>query len=61
MFVKQHNTPQCQFDFHVESVIAKSKLSQNKGKEDYDSVSNMMKEQGNNFLSSEMIRIREAE
>ena len=49
------------FEFHIEHVIAKSKVSQNKDKEDYDSVSNMMKEQGNNFLSSAMIRIREAE
>ena len=49
------------FDFHVESVTAKSKVSQNKGKEDYDSVSNMMREQGNNFLTNAMIRIRETE
>ena len=47
------------FDFHVESVTAKSKVSQNKDKEDYDSVSNMMREQGNNFLTNAMIRIRE--
>ena len=49
------------FDFHVESITAKSKVSQNKDKEDYDSVSNMMREQGNNFLTNAMIRIRETE
>ena len=43
----------------MERVTAKSKVSQNKDEEDYDSVSNMMKEQGNNFLTNAMIRIRE--
>ena len=32
------------FEFKIESIVAKSKLSQNREKEDFDSVKNRMKE-----------------
>ncbi|MFK7901598.1 MAG: FMN-binding negative transcriptional regulator [Nitratireductor sp.] len=47
------------FDFEVENIIAKSKISQNREKEDFDSVAQKMKEQNNNFLANSMSATKE--
>ena len=45
------------FEFNIESILAKSKLSQNREKEDFDSVKNRMKELNKDHLYEAMTSI----
>ena len=49
------------FEFKIESIVAKSKLSQNREKEDYDSVKNRMKELNKDHLYEAMNTIERVE
>lgn len=49
------------FEFKIESIVAKSKLSQNREKEDFDSVKNRMKELNKDHLYEAMNTIERVE
>ena len=49
------------FEFDVKSIIAKSKLSQNRETKDYDSVKQMMKDQKKNHLFEAMDNIQKSD
>ena len=46
------------FEFNIESIVAKSKLSQNRDKEDFESVKNKMKELNKDHLHDAMSTIK---
>ena len=46
------------FEFNIDSIVAKSKLSQNRDKEDFESVKNKMKELNKDHLHDAMSTIK---
>ena len=49
------------FEFAVDHIVAKSKLSQNRAEVDFNAVQQTMKEQHKNFLSDSMKRVKDDE